>query len=232
MRAGAVSLVRTHPSSPLRMSSIATAIVILAALTLAACAGSPRAPGPSAGDCALIHVSSNGWHTRVHLPAAAFPADGPLRRAYPEADWLSIGWGDAGAYPNPLTFSRGAAALLWPTDSVLHVSGHMRDPRTAYRLDFQTVAVSQTGLTGLAAELERDLALDDAGEPFFVAPGLGGRSSRFYAAQPSYHVLRTCNVWMADRLAGAGLPTGWSAVHFFPGTLMGRLERRALPACP
>lgn len=213
------------------MSRTLARLLLFCLLALAACT-TPRAPGPSAGDCQLIHVSSNGWHTRLHLPAHAFDAHGPLRRAYPEARWLSIGWGERAAYPNRLTLARALTAIGWPTRSVLHVTPHGGDPQTAYRLGWQSLAVSGDGLSHLAAAVERDLAPDAFGAPVFVAPGLDGATSAFFEARPSYHVFNTCNVWMARHLGAAGVPVGWPDRHLFASSLMAQLGRHALPACP
>jgi len=190
------------------------------------------APGASGADCRLIAVSSNGWHAGVYLPAAAFPADGPVRGAFPAARWFAVGWGDARAYPGSLNPFNGAAAILWPTRSVLHIAGLSADPRRAYRQDYVDVAVSAAGYRGLVAALESELALDEADRPIRVADGLDPRGSGFYAARSRYHLFNTCNVWLAARLKESGLPTGWPGGRLLPGGLMRSLARRAPDACP
>lgn len=208
------------------------ALTVTLALLLAACTSAPRAPGPSAGDCALIGVSSNGWHAGLYLPASAFPETGPLRRAFPEAAWFAIGWGEVDAYPGPLGPLNGARAILWPTPSLLHVAHLPRDPRAAYRQSWRNVAVSEAGLDALTARLEAELILDETGAAISSGPGLDPRGSAFLEARSRYHAFNTCNVWLAARLNEAGVPAGLSGLHLFPQSLMRRLETRALPDCP
>lgn len=203
-------------------------------MLLAACAGPSRtiAPPPQAGDCALIGVSSNGWHAGFYLPAEAFAPDSALRSEFPEADWFAIGWGDARAYPGPLGPVNGFAAIAWPTSSLIHAAGLTRDPREAYLQDHVDVAVSQAGLARLVEAIEAELERDEDGGARVAGPGLDPRGSAFFKARSSYHLFNTCNVWLAGHLRAAGVDTGWPGGHVLPATLMSRLESRAPGVCP
>ena len=203
-------------------------------MMLAACAGPSRtiAPPPQAGDCALIGVSSNGWHAGFYLPASAFAPDSALRAAFPEAGWFAIGWGDVRAYPGPLGPVNGFTAIAWPTGSLIHAAGLTRDPREAYLQDHVDVAVSQAGLAWLVEAIEAELERDEDGGAIVAAPGLDPRGSAFFKARSSYHLFNTCNVWLARHLRGAGVDAGWPGGHVLPATLMSRLEARAPQACP
>ncbi|WBQ10409.1 DUF2459 domain-containing protein [Hyphomonadaceae bacterium ML37] len=208
---------------------------LLALVILAACAGQPRtaAPPPQPRDCALIGVSSNGWHAGLYLPASAFAPDSALRTAFPEARWFAIGWGDVRAYPRPLGPGSAISAIAWPTGSLVHAAGLTRDPREAYRQGHVDVAVSQAGLASLVEAIEAELQRDaDGGAMVAGAPGLDPRGSAFFKARSSYHVFNTCNVWLARHLRFAGIDTGWPGGHVFPATLVSRLESRAPGACP
>ncbi|MGY6628638.1 MAG: DUF2459 domain-containing protein [Oceanicaulis sp.] len=203
-------------------------------MMLAACAGPSRtiAPPPQADDCALIGVSSNGWHAGFYLPAEAFAPDSALRAAFPEAEWFAIGWGDVRAYPGPLGPVNGFIAIAWPTASLIHAAGLTRDPREAYLQDHVDVAVSQAGLARLVEAIEAELQRDEAGGAMVAGPGLDPRGSAFFKARSSYHLFNTCNVWLARHLRGAGVDAGWPGGHVLPATLMSRLESRAPGACP
>ncbi len=207
---------------------------LLALVILAACAGPSRpfAPPASAGDCALIGVSSNGWHGGLYLPASAFAPDSALRIEFPEARWFAIGWGDGRAYPGPLRPRSAISAIAWPTGSLVHIAGLTRDPREAYRQDHVDVAVSRAGLARLVEAIEVELERDEDGGAMVAAPGLDPRGSAFFKARSSYHLFNTCNVWLARHLRGAGMDTGWPGGHVLPVTLMSRLEARAPHACP
>lgn len=207
---------------------------LLALVMLAACAGQPRtpAPPPQPGDCALIGVSSNGWHAGLYLPADAFEAESALRTEFPDAQWFAIGWGDVRAYPGPLGPVNGFAAIAWPTGSLIHAAGLTRDPREAYRQDHVDVAVSRAGLARLVEAIEAELARDEDGGAMVAGPGLDPRGSAFLKGRSSYHLFNTCNVWLARHLRDAGVDAGWPGGHVLPATLVSRLESRAPGACP
>lgn len=195
------------------------------ALLTAACASPPEAPGPRAGDCVRIAVTSNGWHAGLYLPAAAFDPGGEVRTRFKDAGWFAVGWGDARAYPEPLTVSRAVTAIAWPTASLVHVSAHDRDPRTLFRQKHLDVVVSEEMLERLAGILETEITGPAAHD------GLYGDSA-FFPARSQYHAFETCNVWLAQPLEASGLETGWTPGHLLPGSVLRALERRTQSACP
>lgn len=203
-------------------------------MMLAACAGQPRtaAPPPQAGDCALIAVSSNGWHAGLYLPASAFAPDSALRDTFPDADWFAIGWGDVRAYPRPLGPGSAISAIAWPTGSLIHAAGLTRNPREAYLQDHVDVAVSRAGLARLVGAIEAELERDERGGAIIAAPGLDPRGSAFFEARSSYHLFNTCNVWLARHLRGAGVDAGWPGGYVLPATLMARLSAGSSGTCP
>ncbi|WP_429910969.1 DUF2459 domain-containing protein [Glycocaulis sp.] len=207
---------------------------LLAALALALSACTRPAPvaAPSADDCHLAAISSTGWHANFYLPADAFPGDGPVRTAFPDARWFSIGWGDAGAYVDGVNPLNSIAAIAWPTRSVVHVAALGRDPREAYLSEYRDVALSGEALAIIVEALEAELALDEAGAPRFVAEGLDARGSAFFTGRSTYHAFNTCNVWTAARLREAGLDVGWTGGHLLPASLLNRLGRTAPSSCP
>lgn len=202
------------------------------ALALAACTRPEPVAAASENDCHLIAVSSTGWHANLYLPADAFPQDGAMRTAFPDARWFSVGWGDEAAYVTGVTPLNSFAAIAWPTRSVVHVAGLSRDPREAYMSEYRDVALSGEGLTTLIGALEAELVLDEAGAPVFVAEGLDPRGSAFFTGHSRYHAFETCNVWTAARLREAGLDTGWTGGHLLPASLLNRLGRTAPSRCP
>lgn len=204
------------------LRTVAAGLAATAMLTLAACAGRPVAPPE--GECTLIAVTSTGWHAGLYLPAGAFAPDSPVRRAFPRARHVWVGWGEARAYPGPLTLAKAVRAIAWPTPSVVHVSAHERDPRTVFGQAHVDVAVSARTLDRLAAQIEAEIA----GGP--VAPGLTGESA-FFPARSSYHALKTCNVWLAQALEEAGIETGWTPGHLAPRSLLRAVERRTPRRC-
>ncbi|MGJ3232275.1 MAG: DUF2459 domain-containing protein [Oceanicaulis sp.] len=200
-------------------------VLAAAALALAGCGSPAQTAGPAPGDCTRIAVTSNGWHAGLYLPAEAFAPGGAVRAQFGEADWVAVGWGDARAYPEPLTVPRALAAIAWPTASVVHVSAHDRDPRTAFRQDHVDVAVSAETLQRLTALIEAEITGPA------VRDGLTRRSA-FFPGRSSYHAFETCNVWLAQTLEQAGVETGWTPGHLRPGSLLRAVERTTAQTCP
>ena len=215
--------------SPAALNRLRLGLAALGCAALAACAGGPEPHAPQGG-CVQAGLGSTGWHANLYLPARAFDPDGPLRRWRPEADWFAIGWGDARAYRGlgPLN---GAGAIAWPTRSVLHAAWFARDPRTAYAGDEIGLALTPDQARALADAIEQDLALDLDGAVRVEGAGLDRRGSAFLAAEPRYHLLRTCNVWLARRLEAAGVETGWTGGHLLPRSLLRSVRRNAAQSC-
>ncbi|MFP4519741.1 MAG: DUF2459 domain-containing protein [Oceanicaulis sp.] len=203
----------------------AAALASAASLALAACAGPREVSAPPAGDCTQIALSSNDWHAGLYLPASAFDPSGPVRTAFPDADFVAVGWGDARAYPGPLTVSRAVSAIAWPSKSVVHVSVHEREPSTAFRQDHVDVAVSTETLDRLAGLIAAEIT----GPP--VSAGLTRRSA-FFPGASRYHAFKTCNVWLAQTLEAAGIETGWTPGHVRPGSLLRAIARTQPQTCP
>lgn len=195
------------------------------ALLTAACASPPEAPGPRAGDCVRIAVTSNGWHAGLYLPATAFDPVGEVRTRFEDADWFAVGWGDARAYPEPLTVSHAFTAIAWPTASLVHVSAHDRDPRMRFRQQHLDVAVSEDTLGRLAGMIESEITGPATQDGLYA-------DSAFFPARSRYHAFETCNVWLAQTLEASGLETGWTPGHLLPGSVLRALEPRTQSACP
>jgi len=158
-----------------------------------------------------VFVTSNGWHTAIVLPRAALPPGRvPESADFPRATYFSFGWGDAKYYPaRDTTVGMALAAAMSPSPAVLHFSGLPALPQTVYPGD-------ETSVLLLSGEQVRDLVdyLDagfdrsgsDGSPPRAqsVMPGLDSYS-RFYPAIGEFHLLNTCNTWVAGALAAAGL---------------------------
>jgi uncharacterized protein (TIGR02117 family) len=158
-----------------------------------------------------VLIVSNGWHSKMVLPAPAVIASGLLPEAadFPDAAFLEIGWGDRAYFPaREKTLYMTLAAILWPTPSVLHVEANTQMPQPNYP-NSEVIELRLTPgefanlITALDGEFERENKAR-AG-PFL--PGLSrDENSNFYKANRSFYMLRTCNNWMARMLYEAGLP--------------------------
>lgn len=155
-----------------------------------------------------IHVVRHGWHAGIVLRREDAPISlWPEQRDIPGTTYLEVGWGDAAYYREPDPgLGTLLKAALWPTRSTLHVAG-FSGPVTDFFPDREIVRIDlpEADYLTLVAFIHDAYAHDPDGQPTALGPGLYG-TSRFYRAEPRYHVLRNCNTWAARALREAGLP--------------------------
>ncbi len=197
------------------------------------CAGWPG-PGTGALSSSDIHeknrnvyVVSNGFHTGIILDTktAAFSLLA-FGNSFKEYRYVDIGWGDEAFYQEPrFDFWSGARALLVPTDSVVRVEGFNADIPDVAAWSDRTVAVPVTENESqmLCQFINLSLRKDTAGNPVVVSER-GGGSIVFYKSPRKYHLFNTCNTWIADAFAHAGLPVSAACV-VTANNLFTRLER-------
>jgi len=184
---------------------------VMALVALAAgCLGPVASLYPPAADAPVepVWVVDHGWHTGLVLARSSIPAGLlPEQDEFPAARYLEFGWGDTRFYQ---TRDAGVAlairAALFSKGSVLHVVGFGTRPEQAFAIgDVVEVRLSRPGFEALARFV--DGSFDRDGQPAASrrVPGLYGESA-FYSARGRYHLLYTCNTWIADALRAAGLP--------------------------
>jgi len=171
--------------------------------------------GPEAGDAAVaVSVASNGWHTVIVVPRAAVPP-GALPEAgdFPDAAYLSFGWGDAEYFPAPeTTLAMTLRAALQPTPAVVHIAGLASHPRTVYPAEEAVeLQAAPRQFAALIAYLDASFERGGAERARSVRPGLEP-GSRFYPATGAFHLFNTCNTWTARGLASGGWPVRVSGV--------------------
>jgi uncharacterized protein (TIGR02117 family) len=185
----------------------------------------------TAGDCVTIGVWSNGWHTSYSIPADLLPADHPLRRLYPQARWLLVGWGDSGFYQSDGTdLLLGLKALLPGGDTVMHVIGRQRPVEESFiPAEMAYLGVSRAGAAALADRLAESLDLQADGAVKIVAPGQHGAGSVFLAARGAFDLFQVCNHWTARGLRRAGVDL--NAAFVYRGEWLTAAARAKAPAC-
>ncbi len=155
-----------------------------------------------------IYVTSNGWHTGIVVAGALLPAGTiPEAADFPDAPYLSFGWGDAEFYPalRP-TIGMMLRAALQPTPAVVHMAGLPAHPRDVFPTDeVVELLVSTAGFRNLVAYLDDSFARHGRERTRSITPGLHS-FSLFYRAKDKFHLFNTCNTWTARGLKLAGLP--------------------------
>jgi len=178
-------------------------LALLLALRLAWGGADVHVPGGN-----KILVLNHGYHsgiaiTRATLEKYAQTVGQGWLRDFPDADWFEVGWGDRGFYFSvptfaDVTFTIGARALLWPSDSVLHVATGQGDAGQVFAASEQiSFSLGEQDTRALIAALEAG-----SGGKDYLGRGLY-LDSLFYPGSGKYHLFYTCNSWVADVLRQA-----------------------------
>ncbi|QIQ88086.1 MAG: DUF2459 domain-containing protein [Erythrobacter sp.] len=158
-----------------------------------------------------ILLAHNGVHTEIVMPVLAeghdwrahfSPADlAEPRRAYTH---VAVSWGERDFFLETPTWAEmelgNALGALFGGEALLHVAWYVRPaPSGNFRELRVTPAQYRALAEAIAADLEPDPQVFEGYEDHDV----------FYSARGAYHLGKTCNQWTSDRLAGAGIATGW-----------------------
>ncbi len=193
----------------------------------------PASARASAGDCLLMRMWSNGYHSDIGVPMAALPADNPLRALYPHADMLLIGWGEQSFYYSDGTnLWLALDALIPPSPSVMHVADDAEvDARYLGPNADATFAISREGAASLANFLSQALVLDASGAVIATSTGKVIGHSVFLRARENFHLFNVCNHWMARALRAAGINVN-ARTPWLASGLIEQARRAAPSACP
>lgn len=185
-----------------------TMAALCAAALIGGCATVSPTP-PISGDASTIWVAVHDHHSGLivradDVPVAAWPA----RRDFPHADYFEVGWGDRAYYTSAGGgVLLGLRALLVPTDSAVHVVAILGEPQRVFPdSEVFELRVSSEGLKHAIEFVRQTHQFDAAGRAIVLGPGLAPGISRFYASERRFHLLETCNTWVAHALTAAGLP--------------------------
>ncbi len=172
-----------------------------------------REPAPNTPGAIEIMVGDNGVHTELIVPLVTPEKD--WRADFPASDLaapdsgfthVAVSWGEKEVFLNtptwadlsPMTVLRIAGI---GGDGLLHVAHYVR-PAPAE--DFRPIRLTSAQYRRLVAGIERALPKG----PKVRYPGYTPEDV-FYDAPGHYTAANTCNQWTSDRLAEAGVRTGW-----------------------
>lgn len=190
----------------------AKVLVGLGSLILLSCstvphATTPQSPKQIACQGFPIVVTNHGWHTGLLVSAARAHLHLPfLKDRFPKAQFYEFGWGDADFYQaEEVTTGLALSAMLWPSDSVVHVVGLQTYPDQAFlHLERLTISIADENETSFFDFLKQSFAYDDQRRVTQTKKGLYG-NSQFYKGYGSYFLSNTCNHWSAKALQSGGV---------------------------
>jgi len=176
-----------------------------------------------------IYVTSNGWHSGIVLFKPLLPRGTiPEVEDFPDALYLSFGWGDSTYYQSPTpTFGMALRAALLPTSSVVHMSGLTAHPRDVFaNAEIVELHLSTEQFHRLVSYLNVTFARQTL-EHASLKSKSRHLVSYFYPATGMFHLFNTCNTWTARGLQQAGLPIRVSGT-FSAEDLMTQVRQFAL----
>ncbi len=165
-------------------------------------------PKPDEPSWSIYIVSHNDWHTGIVVRRQDIPEGiWQENNEFKDFEYIDVGWGDTDYY-QALEPTKWMAikAVLWPTQSVLHVAG-FNDSIERYYPEAEIIKIdlSSQGFEQLCIFIQDHYARDVSGQAIRLGPGLL-ENSRFYLARGKFYLLRSCNVWTAKVLRSAGCP--------------------------
>ncbi len=155
-----------------------------------------------------VYVMKNYWHTGIILKSDSLTLSliPPLRNI-PSAVYFDIGWGDEDFYQNPDDFDLFLAlkAIGIPSGSVLRITGHVSDINKLIGWSDFTLKFKLTDqqYLRLCNYIYDTFELDENNRELITSRLAGGQII-FFKAKPDYHLLNTCNTWVANAFRHAG----------------------------
>ena len=184
------------------------------------------------GDCEIVSVWSNGFHSDLTFAADLLPPDHPLRRYDPGARYLLVGWGDESFFRSSgKDLLLGAEALLPGGPTTVHVIYADQPVERVYIGDqIVPLAISHAGAAALAQRFTDALQLDEQGRVQVIGPGHGGPRSWFLKGRGEFDLFEVCNQWTARALRAAGVNV--NAAFLYTGDWLERAVAGQRHVCP
>lgn len=153
----------------------------------------------------IVPLVSEVIDWREHFPHSLFAADTR------SATHIAIGWGERNFFLETptwadLTASTAIQALLWPSDTCMHVTMTRAE---YWRQQGRSVRISSEQYRELVTYILGYLRRD-AQQRLIVVPEITyGDHDVFLEARGRYHALNTCNSWVGRAMDRAGICTPW-----------------------
>ena len=200
--------------------TLAGIALTFAAIMLAAWIGSaiPRNPGWREPDSGIeLMLETNGFHTAIVMPVVTPIKD--WRDTFPEAaritpsgavTHIAVGWGEEDVFLHTPTWwdLRARSVLRIATTGgagIMRVSPYVRPAPSEWHRPFR---VTSAQYAKLVRRIEATLGAPRPDGTRIVLRD-SYSSDDYYLARGRYTLTRTCNQWVSDTLAEAGVKTGW-----------------------
>lgn len=158
-----------------------------------------------------VGLASGAIHYDFILPATpevrgqfAFAEAAGVPVMHPNTKWIVVGWGAHEFYTTVGSYSDVSLSATWKG-----ISGDL----SVIRLEalgplsgegIQWFQLSEAEFEALLASIDSDLPENPIAVPIASQP-----YSAFFESPGRFHLFRTCNVWVGEKLRAAGVPFGW-----------------------
>jgi uncharacterized protein (TIGR02117 family) len=153
-----------------------------------------------------VYVVNHGWHTGFVVPAVDIQYLVPdLKKRFPHAKNIELGWGDKGFYQaKEITTDLALRAIFWPTESVIHAVGISSDVQRYFsNSDIEILCLNERDYSSLITFISNSFARNEMRDVLPDKKGIYG-NSQFYTGVGDYYLMNTCNKWTAKGLRSAG----------------------------
>jgi uncharacterized protein (TIGR02117 family) len=162
-----------------------------------------------------VYVINYSWHTGLVFEISEQTIDMiPALKDFKDFDYVDIGWGDEEFYQHPDTnWVLAAKAILVPTPSVIRIAGFKGNIETAQNWSqfFIKFEMKNSEFSKLCRFVEETF-LKSRKNQFIVSLRKADSQIIFYKSNLSYHLLNTCNTWIANALKASGLDISTSCI--------------------
>lgn len=156
-------------------------------------------------DFKTIYVLKHRWHTGIIIKTDDVKDFiSAIAKDFKNTQYIEIGWGDKDFYmAEKETVWVALKAVLWPTESVLHVAEINSHPQWLFKEnEIIELNLSVDNFNKLVKYLNNSFYLSDDNHNIILGKGLYG-NSQFYLSKEKYHLFKTCNVWIAKGLTNS-----------------------------
>ena len=167
-----------------------------------------------------IYVHSNGVHLDIVLKREDLNQLLLTQLNLAESSgYVSLGWGDKGFYLHTpewkdLKFTTAFNAMFLPSSTAMHVTEYSKKQKNWF-----LVKIGEEQLEILNTYISESFSVERNAILKIENPG-NYKNDNFYEANGSYHLVKTCNIWVSNALKRIGVKTSfwspfdWGVLHF------------------
>ena len=154
-----------------------------------------------------VYVINHGWHTGLILPYESLNEEPFIEDTLGYSPYYEFGWGDSDFYQaEKITSGITLKAILWPTDSVIHVIPIRKNLHERFtKTEIVEIRMSLKGLQRLVDFVSASFYKDKNSQYVLLGKGIY-KNSRFFKARGGYQITNNCNTWVAEALESSGVP--------------------------